>query len=440
MKSTTKRVMALLCGLAVSVACFGGISTIDHITNENVLVANANTDTPYYLWKQIDSQWADLTIANTGNRLSGYGCAVTSIAMLVAHSGLRDESNFDPGVFLTWLNNNDGFTSGGGIYWSAVSNMCPQFKYKDKVILDVDASDDEKFKTIKSYYDQGYYMAISVTNNYGTPDGHWVAVRAVKDGKVIMMDPGGQEQDLFSTYTGIHQIVLYSAPTPANEIAYFEVDEGNDYDDDYYYDDDDYYEEPGLFDDYSPVDIGDGVYAYIGVNTSSGDLQYLTNYNGRLFFKDLIPFEEKQIWYFEKDWDGSYIVVNYSNQQVLTFDESTQTLSASDYDGYYDQSFNVYSIDGQFYLNPMYTDYAIGISNYGSVTTNESTDYYALKFSSANLLGDTNNDKVLDYTDLFAVKKYVLGLSSTVSSLADMDQDGTTNVLDFAMLKHKVLG
>lgn len=52
--------------------------------------------TNYQNWKQYDSQWGNLSVGNS--TMARIGCKITSLAILMVHSGAEDASNFNPGV------------------------------------------------------------------------------------------------------------------------------------------------------------------------------------------------------------------------------------------------------------------------------------------------------------------------------------------------------
>ena len=174
------------------------------------MTAYAATSTPYYNWKQGDSQWGGKYIGN--GTISWYGCAATSVAMLIAHSGLRSESNFDPGSFVDQMKSVGGFTgeSGNYICWDKASNAVPGFNYAGQRTLS--GSKDDKIANLRDLYNQGYYMVVSVKN-----EGHWVAVRRISGSTVTIMDPGAASYtDLFSyDAAGVGRIILYTAPNPS---------------------------------------------------------------------------------------------------------------------------------------------------------------------------------------------------------------------------------
>ena len=62
-----------------------------------------------------------------------------------------------------------------------------------------DKSKSEKFSAIKKYYENGYYLAIEVAGATETEQ-HWVALDYVTDNKIIMLDPGSNETNMWKKY------------------------------------------------------------------------------------------------------------------------------------------------------------------------------------------------------------------------------------------------
>lgn len=146
----------------------------------------------YKSWKQYDSRWANIKFPN-GETVKSVGCLVTSIAILVVGSGVRDEANFNPGTFVESLKNNNGF-SGASLYWSAVERVIPEFKvYSSWTSLY--GTKKEKAKIIADHLDAGRKVVIRAVTSQ-----HWVAADRVEDGKVYICDPGRNVTDLFSYY------------------------------------------------------------------------------------------------------------------------------------------------------------------------------------------------------------------------------------------------
>ncbi|MBE6688450.1 MAG: DUF5050 domain-containing protein [Ruminococcaceae bacterium] len=146
----------------------------------------------YKSWKQYDSRWANIKFPN-GETVKGVGCLVTSIAILIVGSGIRDEAHFNPGTFVESLKNNNGF-SGASLYWSAVERVVPEFKvYSSWTSLY--GTKKEKADAIASHLNAGRKVVIRAVSNQ-----HWVAADKVENGKVYICDPGRNVTDLFSYY------------------------------------------------------------------------------------------------------------------------------------------------------------------------------------------------------------------------------------------------
>ena len=178
---------------------------------------NADAATPAYVtWRQTDSRWGTILLndSNSEATVADYGCAATSITMLLAHSGVcsEDESVFNPKIGITKMKSVGAFSTSGAITWSAVTKAYSNFKYNDVITLS--GTKAEKISTIQSYYKKGYYMVVSVDTRGGSSTNHWVAVRTLTTDSVVIMDPGGKNYTDLSKYSITNRIILYSAPNP----------------------------------------------------------------------------------------------------------------------------------------------------------------------------------------------------------------------------------
>ena len=55
------------------------------------------------------------------------------------------------------------------------------------------------------------------------------------------------------------------------------------------------------------------------------------------------------------------------------------------------------------------------------------------------VLGDVNNDELINILDVIAIVNMILGQSNIDLSTADMNQDGILNVLDITILLNLIL-
>lgn len=158
--------------------------------------SNASTG-PYASWKQYEGSWTEINLGDSGQTIRQIGCLVTSISMLIAKSGVETNiSNFNPGTFVEFLNNNGGFASGGNFVWSSATLAAPSFKYQGQISVS-GYTREQKLSKIKELLDQGAYVTAEVKGNTGQ---HWVAIDAISGNNVIMMDPGSQSTDLWGQY------------------------------------------------------------------------------------------------------------------------------------------------------------------------------------------------------------------------------------------------
>lgn len=163
----------------------------------------------YASWKQCGMSWSNIEIGSSGSNICNIGCLLTSISIEIAKSGTQiNASEFNPGVFVSHLNTlPSAFTSGGGLYWSSVSNttLVPNFKFVEHVSLSGSKSD--KASTIKKYEDMGYYIVIKAKSNE-----HWVALDHVDGDNVYIFDPGSNITNIWdSPNYDVVQIALFSA-------------------------------------------------------------------------------------------------------------------------------------------------------------------------------------------------------------------------------------
>lgn len=66
---------------------------------------------------QRDSRWASERLGSSDASMGGYGCAVTSLAMLCEYIGIPTT----PSTLNKWLTKNDGFQDGNLVIWTAIN-------------------------------------------------------------------------------------------------------------------------------------------------------------------------------------------------------------------------------------------------------------------------------------------------------------------------------
>ena len=161
----------------------------------NLLYGSETGD--YIYWRQKGAEWSNIMLGNSGKTIGDIGCLATSISVLIEKSGVNNSLiPFNPGVFVTKLNENNGFDSEGNLQYAAINKVIPNFEYVGKVNLN-GKTQKEKLTKIKTYYEQGYYIAVEVMGSTGQ---HWIAVVNVNGNIIKMVDPSSDSTDLWSTY------------------------------------------------------------------------------------------------------------------------------------------------------------------------------------------------------------------------------------------------
>lgn len=164
-------------------------------------------------WLQSDSRWGSKVLGASGDTMAEIGCAVTSMAIQVVHSGSKSADEFNPGILVDYLNKNNGFDSSGNLYWATVTGLVSNFTFEKRAYF---SSQNKTTITneLANYINQGYYIVMSVNYN-----GHWIAIDTIKNGEVYMMDPAqNKSTKLFDYYNvaGMLQMRLFKgAKTPA---------------------------------------------------------------------------------------------------------------------------------------------------------------------------------------------------------------------------------
>ncbi len=168
----------------------------------------------YQSWKQYGSEWSTLHLGSSGETVARSGCAVTSAAILMVKSGSVTDEDFTPGTLVTYMNQNGGFSSGGGINWDKLSGYAPSFAYQGRSQLV--GTQSQKASRIKKLLDEGYYVIAVVKNG-----GHFVAVDSVNGDQIVMNDPGSRETSLFDKYpaSGLVSIRIFTGANSQIDIA-----------------------------------------------------------------------------------------------------------------------------------------------------------------------------------------------------------------------------
>lgn len=158
----------------------------------------SNSTLGYANWRQTDPAWANIQLGSSGYTIGQVGCNITSIAILIAKSGVPTNiSDFNPGTFVQAMNKVGGFDSGGASQYYPVSEIAPSFKYENSV--DVSSmSKQAKLNSLKNILAEGNNYVIAKVS--GNDSQHWVAVDSVEGDTIKMIDPGSNATDMWSRY------------------------------------------------------------------------------------------------------------------------------------------------------------------------------------------------------------------------------------------------
>ena len=162
------------------------IKQMECTSTSNVACAGSGD---YVNWKQWDPLWGNVSLGSSNIR--NIGCAATSVAILIAKSEVATPGipDFNPGTFVTEGIKKGLFDAGGGIIFSAVSNVVPDFYYSDIYYLSGDYATKKK-KIASLVNDDKCYLVVQVKQDIQNCQ-HWVAVDYPGNNEIYIMDPAG---------------------------------------------------------------------------------------------------------------------------------------------------------------------------------------------------------------------------------------------------------
>lgn len=163
----------------------------------------------YLSWSQLDSRWSGTAMGSSTIRSSG--CLITSLAIMLVHSGSIDSTalsnfgissieDFNPGVLAKAYTKVNGFTAGGAIAnWGTIHQLAPKVEWGwDKYFSNT--SKAAVSSEIKNLMSQGWHIIARVAAPYGGY--HWVYIQGVTDDTIYICDPAKDERDLYKAYSG----------------------------------------------------------------------------------------------------------------------------------------------------------------------------------------------------------------------------------------------
>lgn len=171
-----------LCILLSLVILFSTVLLVPNDAYAYYVSASATND--YTTWKQTSSTWGEATPWPNADRpkFGDAGCWITSVAILLRHYGVVNESDvnkFNPLICNNQLMKYDVIDTAGDWHnLDKMSSAYPGFSYVGEK--------GYSFSTLKSLYEQGYACIVHETRE----EGHYVAVKSVSSSGVVVMDPG----------------------------------------------------------------------------------------------------------------------------------------------------------------------------------------------------------------------------------------------------------
>lgn len=175
----------------------------DLVNDSNITCGSSIVESgEYTAWTQGDPKWGLIPVGSGPGNLAQIGCAVTSIAIQIARSGVNTSlPNLNPGTVCQNLQ-----FSGEAVIWTSVSNFTNEFAYYTRENVS-GLSGVGIYNALKPYLNDKYYMIIEV--NYGQ---HWVAIKTIdSNGTVHIQDPAEVlvDDDLSKVYQGYGDVIVY---------------------------------------------------------------------------------------------------------------------------------------------------------------------------------------------------------------------------------------
>ncbi len=134
------------------------------------------TEVVYF--NQLDQRYANQPFGT--DNIGGYGCGPTSMAIVV--SSLTDEI-VDPTAMAKWAYENGGWCKGQGSYHSLIPNAAKAWG------LNVEGCRASEPQRILDALSQGKLVVAIMGKGHFTTTGHFIVLRGVQDGKILVADP-----------------------------------------------------------------------------------------------------------------------------------------------------------------------------------------------------------------------------------------------------------
>ena len=142
----------------------------------NVRFTDGTTEVVYF--NQLDQRYANQPYGT--DNIGGYGCGPTSMAIVV--SSLTDDI-VDPTAMAKWAYEHGGWCKGQGSYHSLIPNAAKAWG------LNVEGCRASEPQRIIDALSNGKLVVAIMSPGHFTTGGHFIVLRGVKDGKILVADP-----------------------------------------------------------------------------------------------------------------------------------------------------------------------------------------------------------------------------------------------------------
>ena len=147
----------------------------------NVRFTDGVTDVVYF--NQLDQQYANKPYGT--DNIGGYGCGPTSMSIVV--SSLTDDI-VDPVEMAEWAYKNGGWCSKSGSYHSLIPNAAKAWG------LPVEGCTASEPQRILDALGSGKLVVAIMTKGRFTSGGHFIVLRGVKGGQILVADPASYKR------------------------------------------------------------------------------------------------------------------------------------------------------------------------------------------------------------------------------------------------------
>ena len=142
----------------------------------NVRFTDGGTEVVYF--NQLDERWANKPYGT--DNIGGYGCGPTSMSIVV--SSLTDDI-VDPVEMAEWAYQNGGWCSKSGSYHALIPSAAKAWG------LNVEGCTAAEPQRILDALSDGKLVVGIITKGHFTSGGHFIVLRGVQDGQILVADP-----------------------------------------------------------------------------------------------------------------------------------------------------------------------------------------------------------------------------------------------------------